>query len=121
MEAVTQKRFVETTDRSAAEPENMDIEKAAGPEVLGEVFQVISDRLINPKEGSYTNYLFGKGLDKILKKIGEEACEVVVASKNGVPGEISAEIADLIYHVMVLLVERGMSMEDVYGELNHRK
>jgi phosphoribosyl-ATP pyrophosphohydrolase/phosphoribosyl-AMP cyclohydrolase len=62
---------------------------AAGPEVLGEVFGVINDRLLHPKEGSYTNYLFEKGLDKILKKIGEEACEVIIASKSGNPGEIS--------------------------------
>lgn len=92
-----------------------------GPEVLGDVFRVISDRMINPKEGSYTNYLFGKGLDKILKKVGEEACEVVIASKNGSSTEIKAEIADLIYHVMVLLAERGMTLEDVYGELKQRE
>lgn len=94
---------------------------AAGPEVLGEVFEVITDRLVHPKEGSYTNYLFGKGLDKILKKIGEEACEVIIASKNGNTGEISSEIADLLYHVMVLLAERGMSLDDVYEELVRRK
>lgn len=94
---------------------------AAGPEVLGEVFDVIADRLTHPKEGSYTNYLLGKGLDKILKKIGEEACEVIIASKNGSTGEISSEIADLLYHVMVLLAERGMSLNDVYVELVRRK
>lgn len=93
----------------------------AGPEVLGNVFDVISDRLVNPKEGSYTNYLFGKGLDKILKKVGEEACEVVIASKNGSGDEIKSEIADLMYHIMVLLVERGMTLEDVYGELKKRE
>jgi phosphoribosyl-ATP pyrophosphohydrolase/phosphoribosyl-AMP cyclohydrolase len=95
--------------------------KATGPEVLGEVFDVITDRLAHPKEGSYTNYLFGKGLDKILKKIGEEACEVIIASKSGNTGEISSEIADLLYHVMVLLAERGMSLDDVYEELVRRK
>jgi phosphoribosyl-ATP pyrophosphohydrolase/phosphoribosyl-AMP cyclohydrolase len=93
----------------------------AGSEVLGDVFGVISDRKLNPKEGSYTNYLFGKGLDKILKKIGEEACEVVIASKNGSDVEIKAEIADLMYHIMVLLAERGMTLEDVYGELKKRE
>lgn len=93
----------------------------AGAEVLQEVFDVITDRLANPREGSYTNYLFGKGLDKILKKIGEEACEVVVASKNGDHNEIKAEVADLLYHVMVLLVERGMLLQDVYKELKNRK
>lgn len=94
---------------------------AAGAEVLKEVFDVISDRLIHPKEGSYTNYLFDKGLDKILKKIGEEACEVVIASKNEAHEEIKAEIADLIYHVMVLLVERGMTLQDIYTELKQRE
>ncbi|MGE5614854.1 MAG: phosphoribosyl-AMP cyclohydrolase [Bacillota bacterium] len=93
----------------------------AGPEVLGEVFDVITDRLVHPKEGSYTNYLFEKGLDKILKKIGEEACEVMIASKNGSAREISSEIADLLYHVMVLLAERGLTLNDVYGELARRK
>jgi len=93
---------------------------AAGPEVLGEVFDVITDRLVHPKEGSYTNYLFGKGLDKILKKIGEEACEVIIASKSGEAGEICCEIADLFYHVMVLLAERGMTLNDVYKELARR-
>lgn len=93
----------------------------AGPELLEEVYEVIKDRLKNPKEGSYTNYLFTKGLDKILKKIGEEASEVVIASKNGDNAEISAEIADLLYHVMVLLAERRMSLNDIYEELNHRK
>ena len=93
----------------------------AGSEVLGEVYEVITDRLKNPKEGSYTNYLFTKGLDKILKKIGEEASEVVIASKNGDNVEISAEIADLLYHIMVLLAERRMSLNDIYEELSHRK
>lgn len=93
----------------------------AGAEVLQEVFDVISDRLAHPKEGSYTNYLFSKGLNKILKKIGEEACEVVIASKNEARGEIKAEIADLLYHVMVLLVERGMTLQDVYEELKQRE
>ncbi|HEX2944410.1 MAG TPA: phosphoribosyl-AMP cyclohydrolase [Clostridia bacterium] len=93
----------------------------AGPEVLEEVFGVILDRKLHPKEGSYTNYLFNKGTDKILKKIGEEASEVIIASKNGSNGEISAEAADLMYHLMVLLADRGMSWNDIYRELNHRK
>lgn len=98
-----------------------EAERTAGAEVLAEVFNIIKDRLVNPKEGSYTNYLFSKGLDKILKKIGEEAGEVIIASKNGSSAEISAETADLLYHVMVLLAERGLSLDDVYNELNHRK
>jgi len=92
-----------------------------GPEVLEEVFGVILDRKLHPKEGSYTNYLFSKGTDKILKKIGEEASEVIIASKNGNNGEVSAEVADLMYHLMVLLADRGMTWNDIYRELNHRK
>ena len=92
-----------------------------GSEVLGEVFNVICDRMAHPKEGSYTNYLFTKGLDKILKKVGEEACEVVIASKNGTAEDISAEIADLFYHIMVLLAERGMSLNNIYEELKKRE
>jgi phosphoribosyl-ATP pyrophosphohydrolase/phosphoribosyl-AMP cyclohydrolase len=93
----------------------------AGPGVLREVFEVIADRMVHPKEGSYTNYLFDKGLDKILKKIGEESSEVIIASKNGEKDEIKAEVSDLLYHVMVLLVERGMTLEDIYGELKGRR
>lgn len=93
----------------------------AGPTVLKEVYDVISDRAAHPKEGSYTNYLFEKGLDKILKKIGEESSEVIIASKNGKKDEIMSEVSDLLYHIMVLLVERGMTLEDVYGELKGRR
>jgi len=93
----------------------------AGPEVLGNVFGVILDRLAHPKEGSYTNYLFTKGLDKILKKIGEEAGEVIIASKNNSAQDIKAEIADLFYHIMVLLAERGLSLNDIYDELKKRE
>lgn len=100
----------------AAEPASV-----AGAEVLGEVFDVIFDRFIHPKEGSYTNYLFNKGLDKILKKIGEEASEVIIASKNGAACEISEEIADLLYHVMVLIAHKGMTMDDIYKELKLRQ
>lgn len=95
--------------------------EGAGPEVLEEVFDIICDRLKNPKEGSYTNYLFTKGLDKILKKVGEEACEVIIASKNGQAGEISAEIADLFYHIMVLLAQQGMTLNNIYEELKKRE
>lgn len=92
----------------------------AGPEVLTDVFSVILSRRAEPKEGSYTNYLFAKGLDKILKKIGEETSEVIIASKNKSSSEIKAEIADLLYHIMVLLAERGMTLTDVFAELKKR-
>ncbi len=89
--------------------------------ILHEVYNVIVDRNVNPKEGSYTNYLFTKGLDKILKKVGEEAAEVIIAAKNKSKEEIRYEVSDLMYHLMVLLVERGLTLEDIYGELKGRR
>ena len=89
-------------------------------EVLYQVSEVIEDRKMNPQEGSYTNYLFDKGLDKILKKVGEEATETIIAAKNQEKEEIVYEIADLIYHLTVLMVEKGISMEDVNAELKRR-
>ena len=83
-------------------------------------FNIIKDRKTNPKEGSYTNYLFDKGIDKILKKVGEEATEIVIAAKNPDPEEIKYEIADFLYHVMVLMVEKGLSWDDVIEELSQR-
>ena len=88
--------------------------------VFEEVYQVIADRKEHPKEGSYTNYLFDKGIDKILKKVGEEATEIVIASKNPEPEEIKYEISDFLYHMMVLMVERGITWEDITKELSER-
>lgn len=72
------------------------------------------------KEGSYTNYLFEKGLDKILKKVGEEATEVVIAAKNPNVEEVKYELSDFLYHAMVLMVEKGITWEDITGELADR-
>ena len=88
--------------------------------VLEEEYKIIQDRKEHPKEGSYTNYLFEKGLDKILKKIGEEATEIVIAAKNPDKEEIKYEVADFLYHMMVLMVEKGISLEDVLEELSQR-
>ena len=88
--------------------------------VFDNVYKIIEDRKIHPKEGSYTNYLFNKGLDKILKKVGEEASEVIIASKNAVKDDIVYEEADLLYHLMVLMVEKGVTWEDVTRELAQR-
>ena len=88
--------------------------------VFEEVFDVIKDRKINPKEGSYTNYLFDKGIDKILKKLGEEATEIVIAAKNPNPNEIKYEISDFLYHCMVLMAEKNVSWEDICEELARR-
>ncbi|MCR5686742.1 MAG: bifunctional phosphoribosyl-AMP cyclohydrolase/phosphoribosyl-ATP diphosphatase HisIE [Lachnospiraceae bacterium] len=88
--------------------------------VLNDVMDVILDRKENPKEGSYTNYLFDKGIDKILKKVGEEAAETVIAAKNHEPEEIKYEIADLLYHLMVLMALKGITWTDVMEELANR-
>lgn len=88
--------------------------------ILNEVFATIEDRKKNPKEGSYTNYLFDKGIDKILKKCGEEATEIVIAAKNPDAEELKYEIADFLYHMMVLMAECGLSWDDVVKELANR-
>lgn len=89
-------------------------------QVFESVYATILDRRQNPKEGSYTNYLFEKGIDKILKKVGEEATEIVIAAKNPNPEEIKYEISDFLYHAMVLMVERGVTWEDITNELAER-
>ncbi len=88
--------------------------------VFEEVFNVIKDRKVNPKEGSYTNYLFDKGVDKILKKLGEEATEIVIAAKNPNTNEIKYEISDFLYHMMVLMAEKNVTWEDITTELANR-
>ncbi len=88
--------------------------------VLEKVYDVILDRKANPKSGSYTNYLFDKGLDKILKKVGEEAAEIIIASKNTQSDEIVYETADFLYHLMVLMAEKEVSWEDITRELAQR-
>ena len=88
--------------------------------VFDEVYGIIKDRKENPKEGSYTNYLFDKGVDKILKKLGEESTEIVIAAKNPDPEEIKYEISDFLYHCMVLMVEKGVTWEDITQELSQR-
>ncbi len=89
-------------------------------QVFEEVFGVIQDRKIHPKEGSYTNYLFDKGIDKILKKLGEEATEIVIAAKNPGANEIKYEISDFLYHMMVLMAEKNISWEEITTELANR-
>ena len=84
------------------------------------LYKLIAGRKTEPKEGSYTTYLFNKGLDKILKKVGEECTEVIIAGKAEDKEETVYEIADLCYHVMVLMVQNGISLEDVTRELSRR-
>ena len=88
--------------------------------VFEDVYNVILDRKKIPKEGSYTNYLFDKGIDKILKKVGEEATEIVIAAKNPDPQEVKYEISDFLYHVMVLMAEKGVSWKEITKELSRR-
>ena len=98
-----------------------DIKSEDNPlKVFEEVLDIIKDRKVNPKEGSYTNYLFDKGIDKILKKLGEEATEIVIAAKNPNPNEIKYEISDFLYHMMVLMVEKGVTWEEITEELAKR-
>lgn len=89
--------------------------------VLMEDYDIITDRKAHPKEGSYTNYLFDKGLDKILKKCGEEATEIVIAAKNPNAEELKYEIADFLYHMMVLMAECDLDWNDVTKELVNRR
>ncbi|KRL04120.1 phosphoribosyl-ATP diphosphatase [Liquorilactobacillus hordei] len=88
---------------------------------LEELYQLVLKRKENPKEGSYTDYLFTKGLDKILKKVGEESTEVIVAAKNSNKSELVYETADLLYHLMVLLVEQGVAFDEIKEELAKRE
>ena len=95
-------------------------EGGAGAEMLGRLQRVVEDRRDRPEEGSYTCYLFEKGVDKIAKKTGEEAGELVIAAKNGDKEEIVGECADLFYHTLVLLANAGVKLSDVCAELEER-
>ena len=88
--------------------------------VLESVYDVIKERRENPKEGSYTKELFDKGIDSILKKVGEEATEIIIAAKNPVSEEIKYEISDFLYHCMILMVEKGVTWEETANELAQR-
>lgn len=78
-----------------------------------DMYDVVVDRRANPQEGSYTCYLFDKGIDKILKKCGEECTEMVIAAKNNDKDELANEINDLLYHMIVMMVDRGITVEDI--------
>lgn len=88
--------------------------------VLEDVYKIILDRKAHPKEGSYTNYLFDRGMDKILKKVGEENTEVIIAAKNTDTDALKYEISDYIYHLMVLMSEKGITWEHIAQELSQR-
>lgn len=90
------------------------------PQILTQLYERILERQEAMPEGAYTTYLFAKGVDKILKKVGEEASEVIIAAKNRDAGELVAETADLVYHMLVLLAEQELTLEDIAGELKKR-
>lgn len=89
--------------------------------ILVALYDLMKERKDNPVEGSYTNYLFKEGIDKILKKVGEESAEVIIASKNNDKEEMIYEISDLIYHTLVLMVEQGVKIDDIKLELEKRR
>ena len=89
--------------------------------VLDEIYALIRNRRDNPKEKSYTNYLFNSGIDKVLKKVGEEAAETIIAAKNESLEELTGEISDLVYHLLVMALMRGISPRDVRAKLAERQ
>lgn len=89
-------------------------------DMLHTLYEIVQDRKAHPKEGSYTQYLFDKGLDKILKKVGEESAETIIAAKNTDSQELIYEMSDLFYHLMVLLVDQGVSLDQILEELQNR-
>lgn len=91
-----------------------------GADTLDRLIEVIKQRQAERPEGSYTAYLFEQGQDKILKKLGEETAEVIIASKNGEKGQIVYEMSDLVYHLLVLMAYHGLTPEDIYSELAGR-
>lgn len=89
-------------------------------EMLFALQDIVEERKKNPKEGSYTNYLFEKGVDKICKKIGEESAETIIAAKNDSKEELIYEASDLLYHLTVLLSNQGVTIEEIFEELEKR-
>ncbi len=88
--------------------------------MVSDLFELIKKRKIQPVENSYTQYLFDKGIDKILKKVGEESAEVIIAAKNNDKDELIYELSDLVYHSLVLMVEQGVSLKELMDELQSR-
>lgn len=90
-------------------------------QTIAGLYEVVRQRRLRPQEGSYTCYLFDKGLDKILKKVGEEASEVIIAAKNGDNDELANEICDLLYHLLVMMQQQELPLETVTGILEQRR
>ena len=113
--SASQSVLIDTTPRKLP-----DVSPFSQSFCLDDLMKLIEGRKTNPKEGSYTTYLFEKGIDKILKKVGEECTEVIIAGKGGDRAEAIFEIADLTYHVMVMMTEMGISIDEVRAELASR-
>lgn len=97
-----------------------DRKEKSDPEIIEKLYKIITDRKENPRKDSYTNYLLDKGLDKILKKVGEETAEVIIAAKNPDRNELIYETGDLLYHLLVLLREKDISPGEIFAELGSR-
>mgnify|MGYP000878033989 CR=1 FL=1 len=116
--------FYRNLEGEEKEPRLFNPDEVYGPEagtILNELQEVIRSRYKERPDGSYTTYLFNQGIDKILKKVGEECAEVIIAAKNPDKGELIYEISDLIYHLMVLMAEKNISLADVFKELRGRR
>ncbi len=113
--------FYRELKEEIVEAERQEIAVKHNDPMLGELYSTIVDRKVNPKEGSYTNYLLDKGLNKILKKVGEECTEVIIAAKDDDNKELTFEIADLMYHLTVLMAQKGLTWEEIGIELAQRK
>ncbi len=98
-----------------------DEDAPATAAILQQVYDVIADRKATPQEGSYTNYLLDKGVEKICKKVGEEASETIIAAVKGSREEVTYEAADLMYHLLVLLFQQGVTPAEVWAELERRR
>ncbi|MNI41338.1 Phosphoribosyl-ATP pyrophosphatase [compost metagenome] len=111
-----------TVASPAAEAAGTDVPRTDGERfaVLAELERVIAEREVERPEGAYTTYLFDKGVDKILKKVGEEASETIIAAKNKDNAELRLEVSDLIYHLLVLLQERKLPLDEIMDELSAR-
>lgn len=96
------------------------IEEDVNYRIIDDLYEMINDRKENPKEGSYTNYLLNEGIDKICKKVGEEATETVIAAKNQDKEELIGEICDLVYHVEMLMFNKGVEPNDIRRKLTQR-
>ncbi len=113
--------FYRELKEEIVEAERQEVIVEHNDSMLGELYSTIVERKINPKEGSYTNYLLDKGLNKILKKVGEECTEVIIAAKDDDNKELTFEIADLMYHLTVLMAQKGLTWEEIGLELAQRK